>query len=162
LVLFIGTGLLAVGLARQDGAGSPNAGPARLLELGSVVALLAIGVLVVGAPQPELIATLWQALGTVPGRPPGAPPPSFPPPRGPRCRAPARAPCPAPPPGRRPPVPPQPMQPRERGAPPPAWLAWLVLAGALLMALVVASVMIAVLLMALSAVSRRGMRGSDP
>jgi hypothetical protein len=160
LVLFIGSGLLAVGLARQDGAGSPNGGPARLLELGSVVALLAIGVLVVGALQPELIATLWQALGAVLGVIGGFLLLIFQPLLDLLGRFnPA---LPAAPPGQAPLAPPQPMQLPQQGEPPPAWLAWLVLAGAVLIALVVASMMIAVLLMALSAVSRRGLRGSDP
>jgi hypothetical protein len=158
LVVFIGSGLLGVGLARQDGAGSPNAGPPRLLELGSVAALVAIGVLVVGALQPELIAALWQDLGAVLGVIGGLLllilQPLF------DLLAHFNPTLPAAPAGQAPLAPPQPMQPPQ-GEPPPAWLAWLVLGGAVLIALVVVSVMIAVLLMALSAVSRRGMRGTD-
>jgi hypothetical protein len=159
LLLFVGCGLLAVGMARQDGAGSPSAGRARLLELAAVVGLLLVGTAVVAALQPELVAALWQALGLVLGAlgslllwllQPLL-----------RLLSGLTLPAPGQPAGQFGQGLPQP-QPAQPGEPPPAWIAWLLLIVGLLLATVAVVLLVGLLFLALSAVSRRGRRSGDP
>lgn len=67
LVVFVGSGLLAVGMARQDAAGSLATGSARSLDVGAVAVLLVAGIVLVGILQPGLVATLWQGVGLLLG-----------------------------------------------------------------------------------------------
>jgi Domain of unknown function (DUF4129) len=158
LVLFVGFGLLAVGMARQDGAGSPGSGASRLLEIGAVLAVLGAGIVLLAVLQPQLIIALWEGLGlllsvigtillfllqplltllshiplTLPALPFGQLPLGLP-------RVPQ----------------PQPAQ------PPPMWLVWLIVVLVALMTVLFVAVVLALILLALAAVSRRGQRAAE-
>jgi hypothetical protein len=156
LVLFVGFGLLALGMARQDSAGSPGSVTARFLVIGTVVGVLGAAILLVGALQPQLIVALWEGLALLlglvgaillfmlqpllallanihlqlPPLPFGQLPGAFP-------------------------RPPQ-QQPAEQL---PEWIVWIIVVLMLVMITIFVLLLIALILLALSAVSRRGQRG---
>lgn len=159
LILFVGSGLLAVGMARQDAAGSLATRSARLLDVAAVAALLALGIVVVGILQPGLVAALWGGVGLLLGAlgnllllllgpllnlftglgPMAAPMPMAP-------LAPGLSPVRDVPPS-------QPM---------PVWLAWLLLIVGAMIVLALAAILMGVLLALLSPLWRRALRSSGP
>ncbi len=67
VLLLLTCGLLAVGMSRQDAAGSAEAMRTRALVLTATLFPLALGLVLAAALTPPVVAAFWQALGVVAG-----------------------------------------------------------------------------------------------